>query len=148
PQWRQRPKDAGIADQDVELAPALVQGGAERIELVAVAKIELEQRRRAADFPHLVVDLLERTLGAGEQHDVCALAGKSEGHGTPDSSRGACDQGNAAFKTFGHLLGCSPVARSKGCRTCITRLSTWAVPEAHRAPAHRRKVARPPASFP
>ena len=34
PERRQRPEDAGIADEDVELAPALVDGGAQRVDLV------------------------------------------------------------------------------------------------------------------
>ncbi len=57
-QRRQRPEDAGVADEDVELAPALEQRRPELIDLVALGEVELQQRRLAAALADLVVELL------------------------------------------------------------------------------------------
>src|SRR5690606_40089196 len=53
-------KDAGVADQDVEPAPALVERGAQPVELLAISQVQRQERCRAAFLTDLVVDLLDR----------------------------------------------------------------------------------------
>src|SRR5690606_41613817 len=67
-------KDAGVADQDVEPAPALVERGAQPVELLAISQVQRQERCRAAFLTDLVVDLLERPLCSREQHHVRAFA--------------------------------------------------------------------------
>jgi hypothetical protein len=92
-QRRQRPEDAGVADEHVELAPALVDGGAQGIDLVVGLEVEREQRGAAATGPYLVVDLLERAGGAADQDQMCAFLGVGQRHGSPHAAGGPRDQG-------------------------------------------------------
>src|SRR5690606_25270048 len=48
-------KDAGVADQDVEPAPALVERGAKPVELLAISQVQRQERGRAAFLTDLVV---------------------------------------------------------------------------------------------
>ena len=99
-QRRQRTEDAGVADEDVELAPALEQRRPELIDLVALAEIELQQRRLAAARADLVVELLERADGARGDDDVGAVLGEGERDGPADAARGAGDEREPVFERF------------------------------------------------
>ena len=107
---RQRPQRAGVADQRVEPAPALVQGLAEPIDGGEVAQIAGDQCRRRFDVgaqgANFVVELLQRALGAGEGDDVATGGGEGEGDRATDAARSAGDQGDAGgggFRREGHL---------------------------------------------
>ena len=64
--------DAGIADENVELAVALMQRRAEPRDAVEIGEVERHQRGAAAVFPDLVVELLQAALRARDGHDMRA----------------------------------------------------------------------------
>ena len=103
-QRRQRPQDAGVADQDVELPPALVDGGPKRVDLVAVLEVEGEQRGVAAEVADLVVQLLQRAGGAPDQDQMRALLGVGQRHRPADAARGSGDEGEAAGEAWCGLM--------------------------------------------
>src|SRR4029077_8417632 len=72
PERRGGTGDAGIADQDVELAVALVQRGAKPRDAVEIGEAERHQRGAAAVLPDLVVELLKPALGARDGYDMRA----------------------------------------------------------------------------
>src|SRR5690606_2041599 len=85
-QRRERAQDAGIADENVELAPALKQRRTELIDLVAFAQVELQQRCLATEIADLVIEFLERSDGAGADDDMSAVPGEGEGDRTTDAA--------------------------------------------------------------
>src|SRR5262245_49481188 len=93
---RQRPKDAGVADEHVELAPTLVDGGAQGVDLVVRLEVEGEQRGAAAAGPDLVVDLLQCAGGAADEDQVCAFLGVGQRHGAADATGGSRDERETA----------------------------------------------------
>ena len=100
---RQRPERAeqgGIADEDVELAEALMQVRPERIDLVEIAQVERDEGGRAADGLDGVVELLEAAHRPRHGDDVGTLLGKAPGDGGANAARGAGDESDAAGKTF------------------------------------------------
>ena len=99
-QRRQRPEDAGAADENVELAPALVERWTELVDFVAPADVEFDERRLAAESADLVVELFEPADGARGDDDVRALPGKLERHGTADAAGSAGHQRQAIFERF------------------------------------------------
>ena len=99
-QRRQRPEDAGVADENVELAPALVERWAELVDFVALADVEFEERCLAAKSADLVVELFQPADGARGDDDVRALPGKLERHGTADAAGSAGHQRQAIFERF------------------------------------------------
>ena len=64
-----------------------------------VAQIARRQGRRGVDAgaqrANLVVELLERALGARQRDDVAAGGGQREGRGATDAARSAGDEGDA-----------------------------------------------------
>ena len=88
-QRRDLAEKAGIAEQDVELAPALVDRGAEPVEGVVILEVERHERRGRAGGADLVVELLERALRAGERDHMRAGAREGERRGAADAARGA-----------------------------------------------------------
>ena len=76
-QGREGPEDAGAGDENVELAPALVERRPQLVDLLALAQVELEQRGLAAVGADLVVELLERADRARGDDDVGALLRQS-----------------------------------------------------------------------
>ena len=99
-QRRQRAEDAGVADEDVELAPARKQRRPELIELVALGKVDLQQRRLAAALADLVVELFQGADGARGDDDVGAVLGEGDGHGATDAARGAGHECEPVFERF------------------------------------------------
>lgn len=69
-QRRQHPQQSGVANEGVELAPALEQARPQTIEGVEIGQIAGNKRRRAAQGADLVVEFLERALCAGQRDDM------------------------------------------------------------------------------
>ena len=83
---RHRPKRAGVADENVELAPALVDRCPQPVERVEIRDVAGRQRRRLAAFgADRIVEVLERALGAGEGDDMRAAPAQVRGR-----RRGRC----------------------------------------------------------
>ncbi len=83
---RRRTGDAGIADENVDLAVALVQRGAKPGDAVIVSEIQRHQRGGAAVFADLVVELFEATLRARDGDDMRAGLGERDGGGAADAA--------------------------------------------------------------
>ena len=95
---RDRAEHAGIADENVEPAPALMDRPAEPVERVVIPEIAGDQRRRRlvgrpqrADG---VVEFLQRALGAGEGDDMHTLGGQRQRYSAADAARGAGHDGD------------------------------------------------------
>ena len=88
-------EQSGVADNDVEPAEALIEGGAELVDLVHIGQIQRRQGGLAAGCADCVVDLFQPALGAGDQDDMGALGGNALGHGRPDATGCAGNQRNA-----------------------------------------------------
>ena len=82
---RELAEDARIADEDVELAPALVDRRAEPVEGIEILEVEGTSVAAAPSAPDLVVELFERALRAGERNDVGAGLRRA-----PAPRRGRC----------------------------------------------------------
>ena len=89
---RGRAGDAGIADENVELAVALVQRSAEPGHAVEIGEVERHQRGAAALFADLVVEFFQPALRARHRHDMRAGLGQRERGGIADAARGAGDE--------------------------------------------------------
>ncbi len=102
PERRQRAELAGVSDQDVELFESLVQRGAEPVERIEIAEVKRHERGARPFLFDFVVEFLEPADGAGERHDMRALARERDGGGAADAARGAGDERDAIGKWFGH----------------------------------------------
>src|SRR3954463_1659024 len=102
---RSRARHAGIADEDVELAAALMQRRAKPRNAVGVGEAERHQRGAAAVFADLVVELFQPALRARHRHDVRAAFGQRNCGGIADAARGAGDEGDTVSEGFGHQAG-------------------------------------------
>ena len=88
---------AGIADQHVDLAVALVEAGAELVDGVEVAQVHRHQQRGlAVDGADLVVQLFERADGAGGEDEVGAFPGVAQGDRAADAAAGSGHKADAA----------------------------------------------------
>ncbi len=94
--------DAGIADQNIELAVALMQRRAEPGDAVEIGEIERHQRRAAAVLADLVVEFFQPALGARDRDDMRAGFGQRARGGIADAARGAGDQSDAGGEGKGH----------------------------------------------
>jgi hypothetical protein len=103
-QWRERPEDAGVADQDVELLPALIDRGPERVDLVEPFEVQGEERGAAASPADLVVQLLQRAGGAPDQDQVRTLLCVGESDSPADAARGPGDEGETSGETLGRWV--------------------------------------------
>jgi len=106
-------RDAGVADQDIELAVAFMQRGAEPGDPVGVGQAERHQRGAAAIFADLVVKLLQSSLRARHRHDVRALPRKRPRRGVTDAARGTGDEGDAGGEGFCHGVALFAVVPAK-----------------------------------
>ncbi len=117
----ERRKDAefrSVADQDVEPAPAVEDGGGELVDLDEVAQIHRHQGGGAARGSDRVVDFFEAADSARRHHDMRALTGKAHRNSGADAARGARDQGDLAGKPAGHQLS------RRAARRCTTVSAT------------------------
>ena len=101
-QGRDLAEDAGIADEDVEPAPTLVEGGAETVEGLVIVEVDRNERGADAHRANRVVELLERALRAGQGDHMRAGAGEGKGGGPPDAARGAGDDRDAIGERLVH----------------------------------------------
>ena len=92
---RGRPGDAGIAEENVEPAVALVQRRAEPGDAVEIGEVERHQRRAAAFIADLVVELFQPALRARHRNDVRAGLRQRQRRGIADAARGAGDESDA-----------------------------------------------------
>src|SRR4051812_1072430 len=101
---------AGIADQDIELAVALVQRRPEPGNALEIGEIERDQRRAAAIAADDVVEFLQPTLSSRHRDDMGAGPGQGAGGGMADAARGTGDQsdtggeGKRHRETYGRIL--------------------------------------------
>src|SRR5882672_6422977 len=95
PERRRGAGDAGIADENVELAMALMQGRTEPRDAVEVGQIERDQRGAAAVLADLVVEFFEAALRSRHRNDVRAGLGQRTRGGIADAARGAGDESDA-----------------------------------------------------
>src|SRR3954464_14388981 len=103
--------DAGIADENVDLAVALMQRRAQPRDAVEIGEIERHQRSAAAALADLVVELLKAALRARDGHDMRGGAGQRSGRGIADAAGGAGDEGDTGGEGFGHDAGPSTSLR-------------------------------------
>src|SRR6266536_4523678 len=103
--------DAGIADEDVELAMAFVQRSAKAGDAVGIREVERHQRGAAAVVADLVVELFQPALRARHRHDMRAGFGKCARGGIADAARGAGDESDAGGEGWGHMLNSSTSLR-------------------------------------
>src|SRR3984885_2034826 len=96
--------DPGIADEDIELAVAVIQCRAKPRDAVGVGQVERHQRGAAAVLSDLVVEFLEPALRARHRHDVRAGFRKGARGGIADAARGAGDESDAVGEGEGHDL--------------------------------------------
>ena len=94
--------DAGIADENVELAVALMQRSPEPGDAVEIGEVERHQRGAAAVLADLVVEFFQAALRARDGNDVRAGAGERARGGIADTARGAGDEGDTGGEGFGH----------------------------------------------
>ena len=92
---RQRTQNAGIANQNVELAPALEDRRAQPVDGVEIGQIERNERGFAADLADLVIDFLQAAHSAGDQDRVRAFSGKGQCDRAANATGGACDHREA-----------------------------------------------------
>jgi len=117
-QGRKGPQDAGIANQNVELTPALIDGRTEPVDLVVLLEIEREQGGAATGLAHLIVDFFQGARGASNEDQVCAFSGVGEGDRPTDPAGGSGDEGKAPSKTWvrvhGHRVSPEVLALASG----------------------------------
>ena len=94
--------DAGIADENVDLAVALMQRRAEPGDAVEIGEVERHQRGAAAVLADLVVEFFQAALRARDGNDMRACAGERACGGVADAARGAGDEGDAGGEGVGH----------------------------------------------
>ena len=107
-------EQAGIGDEDVELAPALVDRAAEPVDAAHVGEVERHEGRRAARRLDLVVEFLEAADRAGDRDDVRALGGEPLGDVVADAARGAGDQRDPVLQPVRHVLPATSVRLAAG----------------------------------
>src|SRR5579863_5649541 len=94
--------DAGIADENIELAVTLVQGCAEPRDAVKIGQAERYQRRLAAILSYLVVEFFQPALGARDRNNVRAGLRECACRGIADAARGAGDESDTVGEGEGH----------------------------------------------
>ena len=77
---------AGIAHQNVEPAPALVDRGAEPVDGLEIRDVAGHERRLAAFAPNGVVEFLERSLGSRHRDHVRTLPRELQRDGAADAA--------------------------------------------------------------
>ena len=101
---REFAEHARIAEQDIELAPALVDRGAEPVDRVEILDVHRHQCGRRSLGANLVVEGFERALCTGQSHDVSASFRKREGGRAADAARCAGDDRDAVQEWLGHEI--------------------------------------------
>ena len=101
----------GGVDQNVQLAMPLEERQPQLVDAAAVSEIHGRQGRATpTQTEYLVIQFLERSLGAANSDDLRAGAGKGQGGGPADPPAGAGDQGDTSDQRFdgrSHHAACS-----------------------------------------
>ena len=105
--------DAGIADEDVELAVTLMQRSAKPRDAVGVGEVERHQRGAAAVFPDLVVELFQPALRTCHRHDMRAGFCQRARGGIADAARGAGDESDTGGEGLWSSVNLSTSSRRK-----------------------------------
>src|SRR5450759_3069504 len=120
PERRGGAGDAGIADQNVELAVTLVQRRAKAGDAVEIGEIERHQGRGPAVVADLVVELLEPGLGSRHRHHMRAGLRQRARGGVADAARGAGDECDTGGEGEGHESGSIVVPAKAGTHTPVS----------------------------
>src|ERR1700680_2123120 len=102
PERRGRAGDAGVADENVELAVTFMQRGAEPRDAVVIGEVERHQRGAAAIFPDLVVELFESSLRPRHRPHMRGGPRERTRRGIADAARGAGDESDTGGEGEGH----------------------------------------------
>src|SRR5713226_9497311 len=102
PERRGGTGDAGIADENVELAMTLMQRRAKPGDAVEVGEVERHQGRAAAVFSDLVVELFETALRSGNRNHMRAGLGKRARGRIADAARCAGHESDTGGEGQGH----------------------------------------------
>jgi hypothetical protein len=95
--------DAGVVDQDVELAIGRLRLGEQALDVLGLEHVGLDGGCFAPFFSNATDHGVGPGLGAGKVHDHRrSLGGQMLGDRGPNSLRGASDDGDFAFKFLGH----------------------------------------------
>ena len=92
---RGRTGDAGIANENIELAMTFMQRRAEPRDALEIGEVERHQRGAAAVLADLVIELFEAALGPRHGDDVRAGLGQRAGGGIADAARSAGHESDA-----------------------------------------------------
>src|SRR5258706_10826575 len=118
---------AGIADEDVELAMALMQRRAKPGDAVEVGEVERHQRRAAAVLSDLVVELFETALRSRHRNHMRAGFRERARCRIADAARCAGDESDTGGEGRGHRN--SSLRHARPCaghpRLCGRVLLTW-----------------------
>ncbi len=87
-----------LADQNVELLPALEDRRAQPVDGGEILEVGGNQGGGAAELLDLVVEFLKAALGARHGDDMGAFPGQRQGGGAAKSARGTGDHGDAVGK--------------------------------------------------
>src|SRR5712692_4744833 len=105
PERRGGAGDPGIADENVELAVALMQRSTKPCDAVEVGQIERHQGRSSAIPADLVVEFFEAALGSRNRNNVRAGFSQRTRGGIADAARGAGDESDPGGEGEGHGRG-------------------------------------------
>src|SRR5258708_19659417 len=93
PERRGGTGDTGIANENVELAVALMQRRAKPRDAVEIGEVQWHQRGAAAVLSDLVVELLQSALRARDGHNMRAGTGECAGASVAYATSGPSNQG-------------------------------------------------------
>ena len=100
---RDRAQNGAIAEENIKLAEAFVNCGAQPVDAVHILQIGGNQRCAirgdAADF---IIKFFQGTLGPGERDDMRALFGEFDRRSTANAARCTGDEGDPSFKLTRH----------------------------------------------
>src|SRR3981189_2669302 len=101
PERRGGPGAAGIADENVELAVAVMQRRAKPGDAVEVGEAQRHQRRAATVLSYLVIEFFEPTLRARYRNHMRAGFCESARGGITDAARSAGHESDAGGERCG-----------------------------------------------
>src|SRR6266849_1073047 len=102
PERRGRTGDAGIADENIELAVTFVQRRSKPGNAVEIGQVKRHQRGAAAVLADLVVELFEPALRPRHRNDMRAGFCQRTRRGTADAARGPGNEGDTGGEGKGH----------------------------------------------
>src|SRR5450631_1935835 len=113
PERRGGAGDAGIADENVEPAVALMQRRTQPRDTLEVGEIKRHQGRGSAVVADLVVEFFQAALRSRHRNDMRAGFSQRARRGIADAARSAGDEGDAGGEGKGHWSNLSAVVPAK-----------------------------------